>query len=123
VEEVIDSQSEAAIAQISLESFKETTLPQIYVPAMHSLKDQRDTAQQNRQIWLDQVREILLEDDGEIQTLQARISDLEAQAQGLRQALSELDGTLAQESQDLEKVAQESQALDAQLQSLRQQQA
>jgi chromosome segregation ATPase len=123
VEEAIDSQSEAAIAQISLESFKETTLPQIYGPAMDSLSAQWATEQEKRQTWLDQVRETLLEDEEEIRTLQGRISDLEGQEPELQKALSGLDRTLAQESQELKRLGEESQALDAQLQSLRQQQA
>jgi hypothetical protein len=119
VEEAIDSQSDAAIAQISLESFKETALPQIYGPTMDSLQGQWAETEQKRNAWLDKVRDGL--SDGEIGALQAKISVLESQAQVLGQSLSDLDGALGQETQELEKVKLEIRRLDSQLEALRQQ--
>ncbi len=121
VKRAIDDLADETVAQVVVESFKEMVLPQQYSSIMAPLTATWETNLEKRTKYFDTIKGLLAGNDQEIQALQGTISDSTAQAEDLGRALSVLEETLQQESQDLEGVAQEKQALNAQLQALRQQ--
>lgn len=129
----IESQCDEALAQIALESFKETALPRIYEATMKSLEEQWKLAEKRRQQWIvdgrvkssdtieASVKDILAQNTAEMGKIQSQIQSLEAEEVRVREELSRLQKSLRQEEEMLQQKMQEEQAVGKQLEELRRQ--